>query len=431
MRLTEGTIHLDGAPTLAGSVRTPGDKSISHRALILSALAYGTSTIRGLSTGDDVAHTKAIVEQLGAQVEEESERLSIKGGRKLLRASPRVLNCGNSGTAMRLLLGVTATIPGRHVLEGDVSLSMRPMDRVAKPLRQMGARIEGVGGDERPPVVVEGAHLRGIDYELPVASAQVKSAILLAGLAADGETVVRESTLTRPHTEEMLATAGAQIGVEHHEHETVVRVVASELTPVDWTVAADPSNAAFFVVGGVLARAGEVRCLGLYGGATRIGFTNVLERMGGSLLLEVSGDGLLDIAASPSALQATTIDASEIPSLDEVPILSVAAAAATGTTRFVGVGELRLKESDRFAACLELAHVLGAQSVAEDDDLVIEGLGSPDRFAPFSFNARGDHRLAMAAAIAATVGNGGTITGTASVSTNYPNFFDDLARIVA
>jgi len=430
MRLTEGTLHIDAAPALSGSVRPPGDKSISHRALIISALADGTSTIRGLSTGDDVARTKAIVECLGAQIVEEGDRLSIHGGRHQLHASSDVLDCGNSGTAIRLLLGVAATIPGRHILDGDSSLAMRPMDRVAQPLRLMGAHVEGAGENERPPIVVEGALLHGIEYTLPVASAQVKSAILFAGLAASGETIVRESIPTRPHTEEMLATAGAQLSIERNEDETVVHLVASELEPVDWTVAADPSNAAFFVVAGLLARGGEVRCLGLYGGATRIGFTTVLDRMGGSLDLDINSNGLLDISSTPSTLQATTIEASEIPSLDEVPILTVAAVAAAGTTRFVGVGELRLKESDRFAACLELARVLGAHAVSEGDDLVIEGLGAPDRFATFSFDARGDHRLAMAAAIGATVGNGGTVTGTASVSTNYPNFFDDLAWIV-
>jgi 3-phosphoshikimate 1-carboxyvinyltransferase len=429
MELTDGTIHLEASAHLAGTVRPPGDKSISHRALILSALAEGTSTIQGLSTGDDVACTKMIVERLGAQIDAQADHLEIRGGRSLLRSCPDVLDCGNSGTALRLLIGATATIPGRHLLDGDASLSRRPMDRVAQPLRQMGARVEGRGATELPPIVVDASQLHGIDYHLPMASAQVKSAILLAGLVAEGETVVRETTRTRPHTEEMLAMAGARIAVAHEESETVVRLMAGDISPVNWIVAADPSNAAFFIVGGLLAGSGTVRCRDLYGGMTRRGFASVLARMGGDIHVEGTNDELLDLSSSPSSLEATTIDASEIPSLDEVPILTVAASAAVGVTRFVGVGELRLKESDRFAACLNLAKALGAQSHGEDDDLVIGGLGSPDRFAPFSFDAQGDHRLAMAAAIAATVGNGGSITGTASVSTNYPGFFDDLARI--
>lgn len=418
------TVRVEPAAHLGGIVHAPGDKSISHRALLLSALGEGTSSIHAISTGEDVGRTARIIEQLGASVAIDDARLVITGGRDRLRVADAPLDCGNSGTTMRLVMGLVAGLSGDSTLCGDSSLSRRPMDRVARPLMQMGASVSAVGATLHPPVLVSGGGLTGIRYELPIPSAQVKSAVLLAGLFASGTTTVVEATPTRPNTEEMLQTAGADLTVATTAGGTELSVRASALMACDWVVAADPSQAAFFVVAGLLARTGSVTATGLYGDPTRIGFLSVLERMGGKV--ERSLGPLLDVTVSPSDLRSTEIHSTEIPSVDEVPILTVAAAAASGVTRFVDVGELRIKESDRFAGSIGLARGLGANAWAEDDDLLIEGLGSAREFTPLTLDALGDHRMAMAAAIAGTVGAGAAVAGFTSVATSFPGFLDVL-----
>jgi 3-phosphoshikimate 1-carboxyvinyltransferase len=422
-------VEVAASARVRGVVRAPGDKSISHRALLLAALGEGRSSIAGLSRGRDVAATARIIGQLGASLERSGAETVIEGGRRLLRPATTALDCGNSGTTMRLVMGLVASIEGRHELFGDASLSRRPMDRVAIPLRAMGARVSGSGPRETPPIVVEGGPLRGIDYHVPVPSAQVKSAVLLAGLGASGQTAVLESTATRPNTEEMLAQAGASIRIEAHATGRRITLEASSLAPHRWQVPADPSQAAFFVVAGLLAEEGELRCDALYGDDTRIGFLHVLERMGGALGVTRNQDGTIDVVAASSALVGTTVDAAEIPSVDEVPILAVAAAAATGLTRFVDVGELRIKESDRFEAALRLARGLGAVAHGEGDDLLIEGVGSARRFSALEIDADGDHRVAMAAAIGGLVGDGASIEGFDAVATSYPGFLEQLEEL--
>ena len=249
-----GTLIVTAGEPLTGTVRTPGDKSVSHRAVLLSALAEGTSRITGLSDGSDVHHTLAAVAALGVVVRQDavSGWVELDGGRSRLGPAPGDLDCGNSGTGMRLLAGVLAGLPFSSRLVGDDSLSSRPMDRIAGPLAAMGARIEGDGPRCRPPLTITGGVLQGIEWEPPVASAQVKSAILLAGLDADGDTVVRERVATRAHTEEMLAEAGADITVTPWHQGTEVRVRRSTLRPLRMTIPGDPSQAAFWVVAGVV-----------------------------------------------------------------------------------------------------------------------------------------------------------------------------------
>jgi len=425
--VTGTLVRVEARRGLSGVIRAPGDKSISHRALLLSALGEGTSSISGLSHGHDVGRTQRIISQLGAQVSSTGDGcVHVLGGRDRLSVADEDLECGNSGTTMRLVMGLISGLDGVSRLVGDHSLSRRPMDRVAQPLRLMGAHIEGQGVSCTAPVTVSGGPLRGIDYLVPVPSAQVKSAVLLAGLWANEPTIVREPIPTRPHTEEMLLDAGVPLRVTSGPEGSTIVLEPSTVSARDWVVPADPSQAAFFIIAGVLASSGEVSCTGLYRGATRTGFLGVLQRMGAVLETSEQDDGTLSITATSSSLRATDVDSAEIPSLDEVPILVVAACAASGISRFVDVGELRIKESDRFETSLSLACALGAKAWAEGDTLCVEGLGSASRFSPLEVDSVGDHRIAMAAAIAGAVGQGAAITGFDAVATSYPAFLEDL-----
>jgi 3-phosphoshikimate 1-carboxyvinyltransferase len=420
-----------GGRALTGTIEVPGDKSISHRALILSALGEGTSTITGLSSGEDVARTRAAVSALGAEVSSEGAGLRVGGGRSRLRAPAEPIELGNAGTAMRLLAGLAASLPGVTTLTGDDSLRARPMDRVAEPLVRMGAGVAGTGPRCLPPLAVTGAELQGIDYTTPMASAQVKSAVILAALAARGDTVVREPVATRAHTEEMLAAAGADIEFRREGAGRVVRVRASTLSPGTFTVPGDPSQAAFWLVGSVIIPGSLVTVTDIQLGIERLGYLGVLRRMGATIEVEETGNTTGSVTAYRCRLHGTVVEAEEIPSLDEVPILAVAAAGAEGRTRFRRMGELRVKESDRFEGTLELVRAFGGVAEGEGDDLVVDGSGGPLR--PARFDARGDHRLAMAAAIAGAAcpatGDVTTISGWASVATSYPAFAEDLARL--
>ena len=423
-------VEVPASATLTGELRPPGDKSISHRAVLLAALAHGRSEVVGPSDGADLAATVGCVRALGASVEVlDGGTLAVTGGRDRLAASAAVLDCGNSGTTMRLLCGLVATLEGTHRLDGDGSLRRRPMDRVATPLGEMGATVRGEGPRCTPPLEVRGGPLHAIRYELPVASAQVKSAILLAALAADGPTVVVEPVRTRAHTEAMLARAKARIEVADRPDGRHTTVWPSTLEPVEWQVPGDPSQGAFFVVAALLAEQGEVRVVDLDLSAERVGFTEVLTAMGGHVLTQRRRGESGDLLASSSSLRAAAVPASLIPSLDEVPILAVAAAAATGTSAFHDVGELRTKETDRLAAVVRLVGALGSTATVHGEVLEIVGLGSAGAFRRFEFDADRDHRMAMAAAVAATVGAGGVVAGFAGVATSYPQFLADLASL--
>ncbi len=441
MKAMPGTVRVAGAAALGGAVRTPGDKSVSHRALILAALGEGVSTLRGLSDGDDVARTRAAVQALGATVVQDGATVTVAGGRDRLHPPDEPLDCGNSGTGMRLLAGLVAGLPGETVLTGDESLSSRPMDRIAEPLEAMGATVSGQGDRRVPPLTVKGGRLCGITWTPPVTSAQVKSAVLLAGLSAEGETVVHEAVRTRAHTEELLAAAGADVSVAEEGAGRVVRVAASPLRPLDLDVPGDPSQAAFWVVAACLVPGSTVTVRGVYAGPERTGFVDVLRRMGGDVVLApAAGEGpagpagmagpVADVVARSSRLTATVVHAEEIPSLDEVPVLAVAAAAASGTTRFVGMAELRVKETDRLAAVAALVDAIGARAEIDGDDLVVHGAG---RLRHAASDSGGDHRMAMAAAVAALAAGPGesSIRGFRCVATSYPTFLEDLRALGA
>jgi 3-phosphoshikimate 1-carboxyvinyltransferase len=422
---------VDGATPCRGTVRTPGEKSISHRAVLLGALAEGTSVIHGLSDGADVAASLAAVEAMGAGVERHDDgTIVVHGGRARLHRPPAPLDCGNSGTSMRLLAGLVAGFSWETELVGDQSLSARPMDRVAEPLGLMGASVVGRGARCQPPLFVRGGALHGIDWTSKVSSAQVKSAIILAGLSADGTTIVRETVTTRTHTEEMLTEAGADLTIEPWGEGRIVRVRASSLKPVDRTVPGDPSASAFFVVAGCVVPASSVDVAGVYSGPARLGYVSVLQRMGASITLVPGDPGTTTIRAIAGPLRATDVHAREIPSLDEIPALAVAAAVAQGTTVFSDVGELRVKEVDRLVAVADMVAAFGASAAIDGDTLAITGLGGPLRGA--RFDSRGDHRMAMAAAVAALAAHPAErslITGFGAVETSYPTFARDLARL--
>ena len=417
------------ASRLRGTVRVPGDKSASHRALLVSALAEGTSRIVGLSPGDDVRATAVIVERLGATVDAAGDHVVVTGAAGALHAASGPLDCGNSGTTMRLVAGFVSGIDGEHVLVGDPSLSKRPMDRVAVPLRAMGATVDGVGERLGAPLRIVGStSLHGIDYDVPIPSAQVKSAVLFAGLGASGPTVVRERVRTRTVTEQMFSLAG--VAVESVDVGAGRRVTLHPGRPRarDWRVPGDPSQAAFFAVLGAVHPDAEVSIAPIDVAPERIGFVSVLRRMGADLSFVDVADGT-GLVSRSSRLSATRIHAEEIPSVDEVPALSVAAAAATGVTSFISMGELRVKESDRFAGSMALAAALGCRVWAEGDDFFIEGLAAASAFRPFDQSATLDHRMVMAAAVAGAAGAGCTIDGSDTVATSYPSFFEHLSGL--
>ena len=415
--------------SLRGEVRVPGDKSTSHRALMVSALADGESTIRGLSPGRDVAATSQIMEQLGAIRNDRDDVVTIVGPGDGLRASNAALDCGNSGTTMRLLSGVVSGVPGEHQLIGDVSLSRRPMDRVAEPLSLMGSRFTGEGARICAPLHIVGTNsLRGIDYEVPMASAQVKSAILFAALRATSPTTIVEHVRTRPTTEEMLTRAG--VSVASIEGDAGRRVTIQPGRPLarNWQVPGDPSQAAFFAVLGCIHPDADIDVLDIDNARERVGFLGVLQRMGATMTLR-SGDAMTSLTVRSSELTATDVHAQEIPSVDEVPVLVVAAAAAEGVSSFRDVGELRVKESNRFEGSLALATKLGCRAWSEGDDLFVEGLGSATRFSTFELDAALDHRMVMASAVAGCAGAGCSIGTADTVASSYPQFFDDLERL--
>jgi len=407
-----------GGRALRGRITVPGDKSISHRALILAAMAEGTSVVSGLSDGDDVARTRAAIVAMGAGVDGEK----ITGGRSRLHEPDDVLDMGNSGTGIRLLAGLCAGLPWMTVLTGDASIRRRPMLRVREPLHDMGARIYTRRGHLAPLVILR-SDLHGIDVGTRVLSAQVKSAILLAGLSAEGETRVRQTVATRPHTEELLALAGADLEVAGGGRD--VRLRPGPLAPFEIDVPGDPSQAAFWLVAACLVPGSEVVVDDVYLHPTRSAFLDVLVRMGAEV--EQTGPAQVRARYSP-AMHGTEVGGEEVPGLiDEIPVLAVAAALADGDTVFRDVGELRVKESDRIATTTAALAAMGARYELTNDGFVVRG---PNVLHGALTASHGDHRIAMALAVAGLAAQGTTvIDGWEAVATSYPGFEADLERL--
>jgi 3-phosphoshikimate 1-carboxyvinyltransferase len=409
---------------LRGCVLVPGDKSISHRALLLSALCDGPTRLTGLGTGEDVAATRAALRQLGVVVIPEGEAWLVRGGPWQSPAAP--IDCGNSGTSLRLLTGALAAREGvTAVLDGDASLRRRPMARLVAPLRAMGATIAG----EQAPLRVRGQLLRGGDHVLAVASAQVKTALLLAGLSADGPTRLREPRQSRDHGERMLQAFGAPIQFDGEAWSVQPGRLYS---PAQLNVPGDPSSAAFLVAAAVLHPDAEVTVAGVCGNPTRLGFVEVLRQMGADLTLTPEGtagaEPVVTLTARSSQLRGIEWAPEVVPSLvDEVPILALCCARATSPSVLRGLAELRVKESDRLEATARLLHGLGARVEVRGDDLHIwpGSARALDHWQPGL-----DHRMALTAAVAGVCGMAApTIDGWQTTASSFPGFTGLLAKL--
>ena len=417
---------------LKGRIAIPGDKSISHRALMLSALAVGESRVTGLLEGHDVLATAAAMRAMGATIERRTDgewRINGVGVGGLLQ--PReALDMGNSGTSTRLLMGLIASHPITATFVGDASLSGRPMGRVIDPLAQMGADITSSPGGRLPLMVRGLAPAIPISYRLPVASAQVKSAVLLAGLNTGGVTEVIEPVPTRDHSERMLRGFGADLTVEADADGTrhICIMGEAELKPQTIVVPGDPSSAAFFIVAALLVPGSDVTITNVGLNPTRAGLIDVLRQMGGDIELidprEVGGEPVADLRVRHSALSGITVDPAVTPSMiDEFPILFVAAALAQGRTTTTGLDELRVKESDRLAVMSTGLRAIGARVIETEDGLIIEGTGGDPLPGGATVAGHLDHRICMSFAIAGLVtGSSVTVDAMGPVSTSFPNF---------
>ncbi len=418
------------AATLSGTITVPGDKSISHRALMFAALAVGETRISGLLEGEDVLRTATAMRALGAQVDQGADgtwRVSGVGVGGLAEPAD-VLDMGNSGTAARLLAGVLATHPVFAVLTGDASLRRRPMARVTEPLAQTGARFAGRTGGRLPLAITGAVHALPVEYRMPVASAQVKSAILLAGLNARGQTRVEEPVPTRDHTENMLRHFGAQVTVEHDNAGRVITLAGQpELVAADVAVPGDPSSAAFPLVAALLMEGARVTVRGVGLNPLRTGLLAALRAMGGKLTVASErvegGEAVGDVTAQGGRLVAADTDPGLAPSMiDEFPILAVACACAHGTSRLRGLGELRVKESDRLAATASMLSVNGVVTEVEGDDLVIHGSGGKPPGGGLVATQM-DHRMAMSALVLGCVTQAPVrVDDTSFIDTSFPGF---------
>ena len=409
----------------------PGDKSISHRALMAATLAHGRSKITNLNVAADVVATGEILTAVGGVVEidRNNAQAEVDGcGWDGLREPEPVLDAGNSGTTLRAMLGICAAIPGLSVLTGDASLRRRPMLRAVAPLRQMGASIDGRAHGDRAPLTVRGGPLTAVDVELPVASAQVKTAVLLAGLRAEGTTVVSEPAPSRDHTERMLSALGATL--ERDGLSVSIRG-GGEIRPLDMAVPGDVSSAAFLIVAALLCPGSEIELTGVGLNPTRTGLLETLVDMGGSITWEATNGGDRTEPSGSVRVEHSRLTGREVdvlPSLmDEVPILCVAATQAEGPTRIRGGSELRVKESDRIAAMADGLTKLGANVEPLPDGLVITG---PTPLRGGDVDPRGDHRIALAFAIAGLISQDHVVVhGWSCVDTSFPEFLDVLGRL--
>jgi 3-phosphoshikimate 1-carboxyvinyltransferase len=424
-------VRIEPVPALVAHVAVPGDKSISHRAVLIGAVCDGETRISGFGRSGDTEATIAAVRALGIEVvEDDVDVLRVLGdGLEGLRQPDTAIDCGNAGTLMRLGAGLLAGREGgRFELIGDDSLSARPMERVAEPLRRMGARVETTDG--HAPLVIEGAALQAIDYELPVASAQVKSAVLLAGLCAEGATTVVEPMPTRDHTERLLERAGARV-TRRPTSVTVERTTRLQLSEIE--IPGDISSAAPFLVAAAIVPGSAVTVHGVGLNPRRAGLLDVLERMGARVAIynrrPIGGEPAGDVELRASELVGATVSAAEVPMLvDELPLLAVAACHARGDTVVHGASELRYKESNRLDAIVEELRRIGGHARATSDGFRIKGV--PARLRGGVVESRGDHRLAMLGAVAGVASREGVeLRGAEAVETSFPGFYDVLEQV--
>ncbi len=431
-------LTLPGGGSLRGTVTVPGDKSISHRALLFGAIAEGTTRIEGLLPAEDPLSTAACLRAMGVAVSpiEAGQPVTVEGvGLDGFREPEDVLDCGNSGTTMRLMLGLLAGRADRHfVLTGDASLRRRPMRRVGGPLAAMGATIAGRDGGNLAPLAIQGRRLRGATIHTPVASAQVKSAILLAALTADGPTTVVEPVQSRDHSERMLRAFGAELVVGGPGATQATVTPGAVLRGQHVIVPGDISSAAFWLVAAAITPGAALTVQNVGLNPSRTGILEVLEQMGARIAVlnarDVAGEPVGDLQVSHGPLRAFTIGEELIPRLvDEIPVLAVAACCAEGVSRVTGAAELRVKETDRLAVMARQLGAMGARLEEYPDGLTIQG-GTALRGA--EVDSETDHRVAMSLAVAAQIASGPTrLHRPEAAAVSYPNFWDDLERLRA
>ncbi|WP_175403436.1 MULTISPECIES: 3-phosphoshikimate 1-carboxyvinyltransferase [Bacillaceae] len=416
---------------LVGDVTIPGDKSISHRAIMFGSLAKGTTKITNFLLGEDCLSTIACFRKLGVQIEVSEDEVVVYGkGIEGLKEAHEVLDVGNSGTTARLMMGILSGLPFHSVIIGDESIGKRPMKRVTKPLKMMGTSIDGREDATYTPISIRGGSLNSISYASPVSSAQVKSSILLAGLFANGTTTVTEPEKSRDHTERMLKAFGCELVVDGNK----VSINGNqELTATDVIVPGDISSAAFFLVAGSIVPNSEILLKNVGVNPTRTGILTVLERMGANITLEdekvVNGEPIANIRVKSSNLKATVIGGAEIPTcIDELPILALAAALADGETIIKDAEELRVKETDRIQTVVTELTNLGVSIEATKDGMIIQGNSS---LIGANVNSHGDHRMGMMLSIAALLAKGDTIIeNTECIAVSFPNFKEQLNELI-
>ncbi|MGO2315498.1 MAG: 3-phosphoshikimate 1-carboxyvinyltransferase [Pseudolactococcus laudensis] len=419
------------ATGLSGKLKVPGDKSISHRSIMFGALAKGTTRVHDILRGEDVLSTMAVFRELGVTIEDKGDEVVVYGvGFDGLLAPQERLDMGNSGTSIRLISGVLAGQPFSAEMFGDDSLSKRPMDRVTIPLRQMGVDISGQTERDLPPLKITGSdQLIPINYTLPVASAQVKSALIFAALQADGESVITEKEKTRNHTEDMIQQFGGEISVNGKE----IRIKGGQsFTATDVTVPGDISSAAFFLVAGLIIPNSEITLKNVGINETRTGIIEVIQAMGGDLTLsdvdEVAKSATLTVRTSQ--LTPTEISGDIIPRLiDELPVIALLATQANGTTVIRDAEELKVKETDRIQVVADMLNDMGADITPTDDGMIIKGKTNLNGA---TINTQGDHRIGMTAAVAALLVTDGDVIleRSEAIQTSYPAFFEDLSHLM-
>ncbi len=417
-------------PTLKGTLQVPGDKSISHRSIMFGAIAAGTTTVEGFLLGDDCLSTISCFRKLGVEINLSGDQVTItSNGEENWQEPTSVLDTGNSGTTTRLMLGLLAGTKFHSVLAGDESIAKRPMRRSIDPLRLMGADIRGRANGQYTPLAVQGTQLHAMDYTLPVASAQVKSAILLAALKAKGTTTITEPVPTRDHTEIMLQHFGAEL---KREGDTISLQGGQKLKAAHVKVPGDISSAAFMIGAGLITKNSEVMLTNVGCNPTRTGILDVIEQMGADFNVELtdeSGERPANITIRSSNLKGTEIGGSLIPRLiDEIPLIALMATQAEGTTVIKDAEELRVKETDRIAAVVAELSKMGADITATEDGMVING---PTQLHGASMKTYGDHRLGMMAAVAALIADGPVeIDDPDCISVSFPNFVEQMNSLI-
>ncbi|MEK4424767.1 3-phosphoshikimate 1-carboxyvinyltransferase [Solibacillus sp. FSL K6-1523] len=417
-------------PALQGEITVPGDKSVSHRSIMLGSIAQGKTTVSGFLLGEDCLDTIDCFRKLGVDIQVDGTNVAIESpGMDNWQEPSEVLYTGNSGTTTRLMLGILAGTNVHTIMTGDASIGKRPMRRVTDPLRQMGAQIAGRENGQYTPLAIQGTTLQAIDYTMPVASAQVKSAILFAGLRAQGTTIVRESEVSRDHTERMLRQFGAAVTTKQG---VVSFEGGQQLTGTHVDVPGDISSAAFFLVAGAIAKNSRITLKNVGVNETRNGILEVLQNMGAKMEVVVDDEQAAEptatITIAKSALKGTTIEGAIIPRLiDEIPILALLATQATGKTIIKDAEELKVKETNRIDAVVAELKKLGAQIEATSDGMIIEG---PTKLHGASLKSYGDHRIGMMAAIAALVTDGAIELDDAQcIAVSYPTFFEHIDQL--